>query len=766
MFALICSFSMPYVHFFGGQKPCFSLTGFSLFVSFFFVLFPTLVHAQQDSATLNAVVIQSTRTGSNSPVPHTNLRADAIARLQQAQDVPFLLTSVPSLVETSDAGAGVGYTGLRIRGSDPTRVNVTINGVPLNDAESQGVFWVNMPDLAASASEIQVQRGVGTSTNGAGAFGASVNIDLSRVAQEPFLQLGNTVASFGTRRHNLRFGTGALADGRLSFTGRLSQVRSGGYVDRATARLQAMHLTASYITDRQSLQAHVLSGKEITYQAWNGLPAQYYDAGTPRTYNVSGTERTDQPHPDEVDNYTQRHHLLHYKYRASERLLVQLNGHYTRGYGYFEQYKAKQEVGDYGLQPYTIGDTSIAETDLIRRRWLDNHYYGLTWAIKYAAPKAKFTFGGAASQYRGQHFGEVIWAAVSTATLGHRYYDNTARKDDANTFVQIETDGNKRFSALLDLQLRYVGYQYLGFNNDAQRADQSADLLFFNPKMGAKYRIQQGWEAYAFTGIGHREPNRDDFTQSTPQSRPKAERLYNLETGVRAQRAQWSATVNLFGMYYRDQLVLSGRINDVGAYGRTNVPRSYRAGIELEAAAQPTGRFRMAANVALSTNKALDFVEYRDNWATWSQEVFTYTRTDLAFSPNTIARTEVGYAILPKGKKHALEATLSGKYVGRQFLDNTGNELAQLPAFSFFDLRLNHGCKLGAHTRLDVILAINNLFDARYASNGWAYRFVSAGYDPRPDDPYARNEQGDNYHQAGYFPQAGRNWMLSAILNW
>ncbi len=757
---------MLYTHYFAFLKNTFCQKTTQAAAFFLCFIFPFFAQAQQDSIALKAVVVQATRTGGNSPVPHTNLRAEAIGRVQQAQDVPFLLTGVPSLVETSDAGAGVGYTGLRIRGSDPTRINVTINGVPLNDAESQGIFWVNMPDLAASASEIQVQRGVGTSTNGAGAFGATVNIDLSQVAQQPFFKLANTVGSFGTRRHSLQFGTGALPGGRLSFTGRLSQVRSEGYVDRATARLAAIHLTATYLTDRQSIQAQLLQGKEVTYQAWNGLPAQYYDAGTPRTYNISGTERAGSPHPAEVDNYTQRHHLLHYKYLASERLLIQLNGHYTRGYGYFEQYKAAQNVADYGLLPYPIGDTSIASTDLVRRRWLDNHFYGLTWAFKYAVPKAKFTLGGAASQYLGQHFGEVAWAAASTAAQGHRYYDNDARKNDANAFLQIETNTKGRFSGLIDLQMRYVGYTYRGFNNNQELGDQSANLVFFNPKAGAKYRLQRGLDAYGFVGMAHREPNRDDFTQSTPKSRPRIERLYDLETGLRAQKTRWTATANVFAMYYRDQLVLSGRINDVGAYTRTNVPRSYRAGIELEVTAQPTNRLSAAANLALSTNKALDFVEYRDNWDTGTQTEFRYARTDLAFSPNAIARAEVGYALLPKNNKHTLDVTFSGKYVGRQFLDNTANTATQLPSFTFFDLRLNHGCPLGKHAQMDVILAINNIFNAQYASNGWAYRYASASYDARPDNPNTRLEQGDTYHQAGFFPQAGRNFMLSVVFNY
>ena len=731
----------------------------------FCLFFPFLSQAQHDSIALQAVVIQATRTGGNSPVPHTNLKAKAIAEILQAQDIPFLLSGVPSLVETSDAGAGVGYTGLRIRGSDPTRVNVTINGVPLNDAESQGVFWVNMPDLAASANEIQVQRGVGTSTNGAGAFGATVNIDLSKVSQSPFVQLSNTLGSFGTRKHALQFGTGALAHPKISFTGRLSSIHSDGYIDRANVNMQAIHLTGTYLGDRQSLQMHLLQGREITYQAWNGLPAQYFDAGTNLTYNVSGTERADTPHPNEVDNYAQRHYLLHYKYKIAPQFFVQINGHYTRGFGYFEQYKAAQDFSQYGLPPFIVADTTLETTDLIRRRWLDNHFYGSTWAVKYATGKTLLTWGGAASRYTGTHFGEVIWAAISTLPQAHRYYDNKAQKDDFNTYFQVETRHSAQWSSLVDLQIRRVQYRFLGFDNELKNVDQTAKGLFFNPKAGLNYSINTHWESYFFAGIGHREPNRDDYTQSTPESRPKPERMYNVETGVKTRQAQWALSANLFGMYYHNQLVLSGRINDVGAYTRSNVPVSYRAGVELEANAQPSPRWDIQANMALSRNKAVDFVEYRDNWATGQQTQFNYASTNLAFSPNIIARAAVSYQILPQHRKHALRATLTGKHIGQQFLDNTSNQQTSLEAFTFVDARFNYTLKYRENNPIQCILALNNLFNTHYASNGWSYRYASPGYDPRPDDAYTRNETGDYYHQAGYFPQAGRNWIATVIVH-
>lgn len=742
-------------------------TFFRSILPFFLLLFTfssLFAQTADDSVALKAVVIQATRTGAKSPVPHSNVGAAQIARTYQAQDVPFLLSGVPSLVETSDAGAGVGYTGLRIRGSDPTRVNVTINGVPLNDAESQGVYWVNLPDLAASAAEIQVQRGVGSSTNGAGAFGATVNVDLSRFSAVPTATLSNSVGSFGLLKNALQVGTGYLPGTKVSFSARVSSIRSDGYIDRAAANLQSVHLNGGYIDDRQSLQAHLLWGKEKTYQAWYGLPAQYYDSGENRTYNPAGTERSDQPHPNEVDNYTQRHHLLHYKRHLSPHLMLQLNGHYTRGYGYYEQYKAGESLTDYQMPELVLTDTVLGTSDLIRRRWLDNHFYGATWALVQKTRFSNITYGGALSRYTGKHFGEVVWAQLATAPINHHYYDNDAQKTDGNVFVKAEISLNKRMTALVDMQVRQVRYSFLGYNNLLENVTQDAQLLFFNPKAGLHYQWNPHTTYTLFAGIGNREPNRDDYTQSTPNSRPKAERLYNIESGFKTGGKKWNTSINLFGMYYRNQLVLDGRINDVGAYIRTNVPESYRAGVEVEAMARPSERFTCAGNLALSRNRITHLTEFRDNWADGIQEQFLYKNTDLAFSPNLIARGELTYAILPDTRTHALSATLIGKWVGSQYLDNTGNKSTQLPAFGFLDTRINYDLKEIIGQQVSIIIAVNNLLNAQYASNGWVYRFTSPGYDPTPDDAYTRKENGDTYHQAGYFPQAGRNFMATLVV--
>lgn len=737
----------------------------------FLLFFPPFLFSQKtlpDSVALQTVVIQATRADAKNPVPHTNISDAKIAQMYHAQDVPFLLTGVPSLVETSDAGAGVGYTGLRIRGSDPTRVNVTINGVPLNDAESQGVFWVDLPDLAASAAEIQVQRGVGTSTNGAGAFGATVNLDLSKVEPEPYAEWMGSIGSFDTRKLSTRFGTG-LIRGKMAFGGRFSKINSNGYIDRASADLRSLHLTGACIDERQSLQIHWLDGHEITYQAWNGVPAQYVDDNKLRTFNTAGTERTGNPYEDEVDDYTQRHLLLHYKRLLPHGLNLQLNGHYTRGFGFYEQYKAGEAFSGYGMPDLSLGDTIITETDLVRRRWLDNDFYGVTFALRWQPPvnlpwmsgAPVFTLGGAANRYKGVHFGEVIWAQRAAVPKDFRYYDNEADKRDANVFFKMEMGFAKGFSTFLDVQVRRVRYSFLGYDNDLNNVTQTANLIFFNPKIGATYSISRNWTAYGFFGIGNREPNRDDYTQSSPSSRPRSERLLDFEGGLKTGGPAWNASVNFFHMQYRDQLAPDGRLNDVGAYIRANVPESYRAGAELEASGRIGTRLMFSGNAALSRNKIRQFTEYRDNWDTGEQEVIVHRNTDLAFSPNATARIEATYHVVQKSRQ-ALSLSLSGKYVGEQYLDNTSNANTALSDFFFSDARLNYDLNGVVGEKISIIFSVNNLFDARYASNGWAYRFVSESYDPTSDDPYSRPEGAGVYNLTGFFPQAGRHWMASA----
>ncbi len=726
------------------------------FASFF--LSSSLFSQSPDSTSLKEVVIQATRAGERMPVPHNNFRSKAILETLHTQDVPYLLSATPSLVESSDGGTGTGYTGMRIRGSDQSRINVTINGVPLNDAESQNVFWVNLPDLAASASEIQVQRGVGSSTNGAGAFGATVNLDLTRIVADASASAAVSAGSFNTRRLSAQLNSGLL--GRWAFSGRASAIEADGYIDRASASLRSMHLSGAYVGDKHTVQAHALLGREITYQAWNGVPVQYVNDPVLRTFNSAGAERSGEPYNNEIDNYTQNHYLLHYKYAISPLWLLQLNGHYTRGYGYFEQYKADQQFKRYGLTPLLVADTVIEETDLVRQRWLDNHFYGATFALRRNSRSDAGTYamaGGALSRYEGDHFGKVIWSEWPAGNgKDYRYYDNSASKLDANIYVKAQKQFTQRLNAYLDLQGRMVNYDFVGFNQNLEPATQRVEHRFFNPKAGLTFTFSDNLNAYAFWGTGHREPNRDDYTQSSPSSRPSAERLSDSELGVRYGKDGFALAANLFYMNYKNQLIPDGRINDVGAYIRTNVPDSYRAGLELEASFS-AGIWQFAGNAAISRNRVRSFTEYRDNWDTGGQDVFEYKNTALAFSPEMIARGEVACKILER-KQTKLMLTAVGKYVGSQFLDNTGSS-AMLNAYFVSDLRLNIDFPWMKMQKGSFILTCNNWLNEQFANNGWVYRFTSAGYDPRPDDPYSVGDGNGVYRQTGLFPQAGRNWM-------
>jgi iron complex outermembrane receptor protein len=723
------------------------------FSAFYLLLqFPFTARTQTlDSLRLPAVIIQSTRVRPNNPTPHTNLHAADIRREYHAQDLPFLLSSVPSLVENSDAGAGIGYTGMRIRGSDPTRINVTINGIPLNDAESQGVFWVNLPDLAASASEIQVQRGVGASTNGAGAFGASVHIDIAKVETTPFVEMSATAGAFNTHKTTLKAGTGLLKN-RLAISGRLSQIASDGYIDRATSRLSGSHLTAAYLGNRQTLQLHRLSGHEVTYQAWNGVPATYLDNPRLRTFNSAGTERPGSPYDNEIDDYRQTHYLAHYKLFPAGAPAIQLNGHYTRGYGFFEQYKASQQLAAYHPAP-PVDPTQV--TDLIRRRWLDNHFGGLTFALDQQTPVPTWLLGGGIHYYEGRHFGEVIWAAKGLLPKDFVYYDNRASKWDGNIFLKREWAVRPRWLLLADCQYRSVWYSFQGINNLLQPVQQRVRLGFFNPKAGFQWKATDEISLRGFAGIGHREPNRDDFTQAPPRQRPLPERLTDLETGLVYATGSLRAEVNGYYMHYRNQLALNGALNDVGAYTRTNLPRSARWGVELTVATSLSATWSCTANLALSRNRWYRDTIFFDDWDSGTQFPTFFDHAPLAFSPSVI-----GDATLLWDNKR-FSASLSAKHVGRQYLDNTGNTPTSLPAYTYCTLRFG-----AAYQSFRLLVTVNNLLDARFSNNGWTYRYRSAGYDARPDNPYTQLEGDGMYNQTGLFPQAGRHFMATLIFTY
>ncbi|MDA7502309.1 TonB-dependent receptor, partial [Chitinophagales bacterium] len=546
------------------------------------------------------------RAQETNPVTYTIVGKEEIAENNVGVDLPYLLNLTPSVVVSSDAGTGIGYTGIWIRGSDPTRTNVTINGIPLNDSESQGTFWVDLPDFASSAQDIQIQRGVGTSTHGAGSFGATVDMQTAAPSRDPYTAIGGSYGSFGTWKSNLQLGTGLLND-HWSFDGRLSKIHSDGFIDRARADLSSWYTTSSYVDEKQSLRLNVFSGHEETYQAWNGVPLSELNGGN-RTYNPSGDRGDGTFHDNEVDNYRQTHSQLHYSRDLGNQLQLKTALHYTKGKGYFEQYKVGEGLSDYGLNNALLDSLGIEETDLIRRRWLDNDFYGMTFRLAQFREKINWMIGGAVNNYEGGHFGEVIWSRYAgDSEIGQRYYDNEGNKLDWNIYGRTEYSLNSKLHAYIDLQFRGISYEFLGLDNDGSNITQDVSLQFFNPKIGLSYFPNRTSKAYVYLGVANREPNRSDFTESTPLSRPEHESLYDLELGYQTITGpvQWSA--NIYYMLYKNQLALDGGVNDVGEYTRINIDDSYRRGIELVADWKISEKINWTANATFSQNKVSNF---------------------------------------------------------------------------------------------------------------------------------------------------------------
>jgi iron complex outermembrane receptor protein len=712
--------------------------------------------------TLNEVVVSATRVNKNSPVAHENITADDIEKQNHGVDLPILLDQSTSVVTTSDAGGGVGYTGIRIRGSDATRVNVTINGIPLNDAESQGSFWVDLPDISSSTASIQIQRGVGSSTNGAGAFGASINLNtLGSDGVKPFGEISNSFGSFNTIKNTVRFGTGLL-NNNWTFEGRLSQLKSDGYIDRASSDLKSYYLSGGYVGDKTMLKAVVFSGHEKTYQAWNGVPVRYLDSSDIglRTYNAYTYE-------NEVDNYDQTHYQLHFVQKIEKYSKFNISLHYTRGLGYYEQYRTEDALSGYGLENVNTpsGDT-IENTDLIRRRWLDNHFYGTVFSYTYAKKNLNLIFGGGANQYIGGHYGEVVWAQyASNGKIRHRYYDDDATKNDVNVYAKLDYKIGKKLNILLDLQQRMIQYDFLGFDNELNSSSQSISASFFNPKAGINYILNDTHSFYGFFGVGNKEPNRDDYTNSTPNSRPSHEHMTDLEIGYKLKSKKAYANVNFYSMDYTNQLILTGAINDVGAAVRTNVASSYRRGVEVSGGVSLSKNLEWKMNTTFSDNRIASFSEFIDDWDTWGQVQTNYKNTHIAFSPNIIASSQIVFKPLNSKKYGNMEFAVVTKYVGEQFIDNTSNTDRMLNAYLVNDIRMQYSMKTKLFKEIIFSTWIRNFTNTQYVSNAWIYKFKSDYYNPVSDDAFVNRERVDGrYNMIGAFPQAGINFFTGLIL--
>ncbi len=701
------------------------------------------------------VIIRYVKPGT--PTTYNTLKTKEIEKNNFGQDLPYLLQMTPSTVVTSDAGAGVGYTGIRIRGVDPTRTNVTLNGVPLNDPESHGVFWVNLPDFASSADNIQVQRGVGTSSNGVAAFGASININTNKIQRKAYARLDNTFGSFNTLRNTVNVGTG-LINGKFLMDARMSRISSDGYIDRSSSNLKSFYLSGAWLGKKSQLRANIFSGKEATYQSWYGTPESVINGNNTeitayadrnyifganrdnllnsgRTYNFYTYEK-------EEDNYQQDHYQLLFSHQFTSSIQLKFAGHYTRGRGYYEQFRNDDDFSTYGFDPVAIGSDTVTTTDVIRRRWLDNHFYGGVFALAYEKDNLSLTWGGGLNQYIGKHYGEVIWAEfASTSSIRDRYYDNDATKTDLSSYLKA-TYKIKKATLYGDIQFRYIDYAFLGVDDiqgSVEAVDQQVQYNFINPKAGFMYDFNNKNNLYLSVAVANREPVRNDFRENTPENRPSPEQLINTEIGYRYTSDRLLVKANAYQMFYNNQLILTGQINDVGGYTRTNVDRSYRLGLELEAGYKITRKLSVTGNLTLSQNKVAEFNEYIDNYDVGGQDTITHLNTDLAFSPNIISSAGISYEAF-KG----FEINLLGKYVGSQFLDNTSTETRKIESYLISNLQLSYSIKNKLFKEIKIGLAVNNLFNKMYQNNGYTWGYIAGG-----------ERTVENF----YYPQAGRNFL-------
>lgn len=710
------------------------------------------------------IFVSALRVDDSTPIAYSNITRDDIERRNFGQDIPVLINRSPSVVSSSDAGAGIGYTDMRIRGVDQARINVTVNGIPINDSESHGVFWVNMPDFASSTQNIQIQRGVGTSTHGSGAFGATMNLQTALMRPEAYGEITLGAGSFGTQKANVQLGSGLMENG-WQFEGRLSKIESDGYIDRADSDLRSFYLSAARHGDRSLLKADVFSGQQVTFQAWNGVPEPILnsDATQLENYisqlwlgeedaahwreNLGNRQFNEFTYENQVDNYQQDHYQLHYSYSFTDNWTANSSLHYTYGRGYFEQYRRDDNLSSYNIEPVQVGDETVTSSDLIRRRWLDNHFYGGIVSSQLNRDRWELTLGGGYNEYDGDHFGEVIWARFAgDSEIGDRYYDNNGFKTDFNLYGKVNVYLSDRINAYADLQYRAVTYRFLGLRVDGETGEvsdvtQRDRINFVNPKAGVVFRPADGHRAFASFSVGGKEPTRRDYVESSVDDPPSAERLYNTELGYDLQLNRFSAGLNLYYMLYRDQLIITGEVNDVGNTVRENVPDSYRAGIELQAGLRLTDNFSWDGNLTLSRNKIREYEFFLDDFDQGGQQREVLEDVDIALSPSVIAGSVFTY------NRRGIQADLASRYVNRQYLDNTQTRSRSIDPYLVHDLSVAYEWVTSPVVNsVTASLQVNNVLNRSFVSNGYTFGWISGG-----------ERQEFNY----FFPQAGRNLMVN-----
>lgn len=680
---------------------------------------------------LKEVMVSSVRAKDKNPITYTNVSKEEIAPRNLGQDVPVLLQYLPSVVSTTDAGNGVGYTYMRVRGSDGSRINVTLNGVPFNDSESQGTFFVNLPDFASSLESVQLQRGVGTSTNGAGAFGASLNMATKSYQEKAYAEISNSFGSFNTRKHTLSFGTGL--HNNFEINGRISNIASDGFIDRATSNMFGYFFNANYVKESTLIKFLAFGGKEKTYQAWYGIedPEKLRND---RTFNPAGMYFDEfgnmKFYNNETDNYWQNHFQLHWTEKWSENWISNAALHYTIGKGYFEQYKEDEDLTDYNLPAFNGNSIS----DLVRKRWLDNDFFGATFSLNYKTAKTDLLFGGAANRYLGLHYGEVVWTQ-NYIPNPNRYYDNFGNKDDVNFYTKASYNLTNKLNLFTDLQYRMVFYDATSVKFDAVKDT----FRFFNPKAGLNYQLNDKNALYGYFGIANKEPRRDDYESGAI----KPERLFDYELGWKYNTKKVKLYANAFYMRYNDQLVLTGDLNDVGAPIFTNSGKSYRLGLEVESTIALTDKLILNPNFTLSQNKNEDFY-YEINGV-----VQNLGNTNIAYSPNFIFGNRFSY--LPvKG----LQLSLLSKFVGEQYMGNIDSDVSKLDSYFINDFNFSYDWKINKGIKSIVFSGlVNNIFNVEYESNGYFYTY---------DDDSSGSTI--TYGGAGYYPQAGINFLFGLSL--
>ena len=711
--------------------------------------------------------VSGVRADKNTPTTFTNVDANEVKKTNYGRDLPYVLQSVPSTVVTSDAGNGVGYTSYRIRGVDGTRINVTVDGIPINDGESQNVFWVNMPDMVSSINSMQVQRGVGTSTNGGSAFGSSINISTDQFKEKPYATRDNTLGSFTTFKNSVQAGTGYMRN-KFSVDLRLSQIISNGYIDRANSDLKAYFGQIARRGKKSSLRLIIFGGFEKTYQAWHGTPesrinndqqgmidyAARNGLSNDETENLLNSGRTYNAytHSNENDNYSQTHYQLHYAHHFNEKWNMKTAVFLTTGKGNFENYRRNDQFSTYGFTPLQVNGDSINKMDMIRQKWLDNIFYGGIFNVNYNNLKGlKLVIGGGMNQYRGKHYSQIIWGQyMQNYHVDKKYFENKGLKSNANIYIKANYQ-LKKLNFFGDVQYRHVDYSFVGideYNGIIEDRDLKVNYNFLNPKAGLSFTWSQNHSIYASYAIANREPVREDFRKQSSDQDPSSETLYNLEAGYRMEYKKGYLNANIYHMQYHNQLVLTGAINDVGAYTRTNVDESYRLGFELEGGYQLFKKIGFSANFAISQNKIKNFVEYVDHYdASWNelpQEVIEHGTTDLAFAPSIIGGLSVHYAPIL-----GLRFSLMAKYVGEQFLDNTSNDSRSMDAYFLSHFDVAYSFTILQLKEVIIGVRINNLFNQMYESNGYTSSYFLGG-----------ERIQDNF----YYPQAGINFMLRMTL--